>query len=780
MPKSRIPSEIDRLQQAHLDLRKKLAACARELMEARVQNVRLFNESKEALEQQSATSEVLKVISRSAFDLQPVLQSLLEAAVRLCDADKGIIYRQDGDIYRMAVAYGESPEFIGVLERNPHRPGRQSTTGRALIEHRVIHIHDAMADPEYTWAEDERGEEIRTVLAVPMLRESTVIGVFIIRRTQVRPFTEKQIELVTTFADQAAIAIENVRLFQELRARNRELTVALEQQAATAEILRVISRSPGDALPVFETIARNAVALCGSLFANVFRFDGELIHCVASHSTRPGYMELLQSKYPMRPAVSQVSGRVLLSRSVVRMEDAQSDPDYDQRFPAAGRWRRMLGVPMLREGKPLGAIVVGWAEAGPVSETEESLLKTFADQAVIAIENARLFDEIQDKNHQLELANAYKSRFLAAASHDLRQPLHALNLFVGQLGAETDPAERERLVARIDAAVHAMNELFNALLDVSRLDAGVLEPNLTEFPVEQLLKRVETTFAESAREKGLRLGVVSSSAWVRSDFILLERILFNLASNAVRYTTRGGVVIGCRRRGARLRLDVCDSGAGIPEDQRQNVFGEFYQVPSPGSDRRGGLGLGLAIVERLGRLLEHPVELASIVGKGSRFSVFVPLVAERRGPAEVPGPPATIADPAIGKLIVVIDDDALVLDSVCGILRSWGCRAVPATSDTVAVARLRELGEQPDVIICDYRLADGKTGIQAIEFVCGALGVAVPAFLVSGDIAPERLREASASGYHLLHKPVPPIALRALLNRLLKAGAASGGSAHSA
>jgi signal transduction histidine kinase/CheY-like chemotaxis protein len=780
MPKSTIPSEVDRLRQAHLDLQKKLAACARELMEARVQNVRLFNESKEALEQQSATSEVLKVISRSAFDLQPVLQSLLEAAVRLCDADKGIIYRQDGDIYRMAAAYGESPEFIGVLERNPHRPGRQSTTGRALIEHRVIHIHDAMADPEYTWAEDERGEEIRTVLAVPMLRESTVIGVFIIRRTQVRPFTEKQIELVTTFADQAAIAIENVRLFQELQARNRELTVALEQQAATAEILRVISRSPSDALPVFETIARDAAALCGSLFANVFRFDGALIHCVASHSTGPGYMELLQSKYPMRPDVSQVSGRVLLSRSVVRMEDAQSDHDYDQRFAAAGGWRQMLGVPMLREGKPLGAIVVGWAEARPVSETEESLLKTFADQAVIAIENARLFDEIRDKTHQLELANAHKSRFLAVASHDLRQPLHALNLFVGQLQTEADPAEQERLIARIDAAVHAMNELFNALLDVSRLDAGVLEPNLTEFPVEQLLKRVETTFAESAREKGLRLSVLSSSAWVRSDFILLERILFNLVSNAVRYTTRGGVVIGCRRRGRRLRLDVWDTGAGVPENQRQNIFDEFYQVASPGSDRRAGLGLGLAIVERLGRLLDHPVELTSILGKGSRFSVSVPRVAEKRGPADVPAPPAAVADPAIGKLIVVIDDDALVLDSVCGILRSWGCRAVPATSDTVAVARLRELGEQPDVIICDYRLADGKTGIQAIESLCAALGVAVPAFLVTGDIAPERLREASASGYHLLHKPVPPIALRALLNRLLKAGAASGGPAHSA
>jgi two-component system, sensor histidine kinase len=239
-------------------------------------------------------------------------------------------------------------------------------------------------------------------------------------------------------------------------------------------------------------------------------------------------------------------------------------------------------------------------------------------------------------------------------------------------------------------------------------------------------------------------------------------------------------VIGCRRRGRRLRMDVWDTGAGVPESQRRNIFDEFYQIASPGSDHRAGLGLGLAIVERLGRLLDHRVELASILGKGSRFSVSVPQVAERPVPDDVAPAPSAVIDPAIGKLIVVIDDDPLVLDSVCGILRSWGCRTVSAASDTAAAASLRELGEQPDVIICDFRLADGKTGIQAIESLCADLGVSIPAFLVSGDIAPERLREASASGYRLLHKPVAPITLRAQLNRTLKAGIASDGPAHPA
>jgi GAF domain-containing protein len=236
----------------------------------------------------------------------------------------------------------------------------------------------------------------------PLLRGGAVIGVIILSRNVVRPFTDKQIELVTTFADQAVIAIENVRLFDEVQARTRELTEALEQQTATSAILRTISTSPTDVQPVFETIVRNAVALCGSLFANVFRFDGELLHFVASHNVGPDYVELLRTTYPMRADSSQVSGRAVLTRSVVRLEDALADPDYDQRFPAAMGWRRMLGVPMLRQGEPLGVIVVGWSEAGPVPKGQEELLKQFADQGVIAIENVRLFDEVQERTAQLE------------------------------------------------------------------------------------------------------------------------------------------------------------------------------------------------------------------------------------------------------------------------------------------------------------------------------------------------------------------------------------------
>ena len=287
---------------------------------------------------------------------------------------------------------------------------------------------------------------------------------------------------------------------------------------------------------------------------------------------------------------------------------------------------------------------------------------------------ATLERKVQERTHQLELANLARSRFLAVATHDLRQPLHALGLFVAQLRTRLDAGERDQLLERIDAAVAAMNELFKALLDISKLDAGVLTPDVSEFPIEHLLKRIETTFAAAAREKGLRLRVVPSSAWVRSDFIMLERILLNLVSNAVRYTELGGVVVGCRRRSDEVRIDVCDSGIGIPEEHQRDVFTEFYRLGGPDRDRAGGLGLGLAIVERLGRLLDHPVGLISQPGRGTRFSVSVPLTVSRERAAEPSQLPIAIADTARGALIVVIDDDELVLDSMRSLLQGWGCQ----------------------------------------------------------------------------------------------------------
>jgi CheY-like chemotaxis protein len=329
-------------------------------------------------------------------------------------------------------------------------------------------------------------------------------------------------------------------------------------------------------------------------------------------------------------------------------------------------------------------------------------------------------------------------------------------------------AERQEVVERIEAALSAMNELFSALLDISKLDSGGTAPTITDFSIARLLVHAETTFAEEARRKGLSFRVVPSTAWVRSDFVLLERIVFNLMANAVRYTSRGGLVIGCRRRRGNLRIEVWDTGIGIPADQHEKIFGEFYRLSEPNHDRRAGLGLGLAIVDRLCRLLHHTVEVSSTPGRGSRFSATVPMAPPGTKVAVATAPVIDQRDKSKGKLVLVIDDDPFVLEGMDGILRSWGCRVITAENDAKALNLLTGENKSPDLIISDYYLSDGTTGIETVERLRAALCVPIPAFLVSGDINVGPLDEARARGFHLLHKPVDPMALRAMFHQALK------------
>lgn len=438
-------------------------------------------------------------------------------------------------------------------------------------------------------------------------------------------------------------------------------------------------------------------------------------------------------------------------------------------FVAATAIRYGQGGDPLHWGIALAAVVTFFLFINFARYIQNSFVESLRLRMMLAQRNR----ELAERNHEVERANLAKSRFLAAASHDLRQPLHALNLFAAQLGGQADPAERARLVTRIDAAIDSMNELFNALLDMSKLDAGVLAPDIADVPAAHLLGRIETTFAAAAREKGLRLGVVPSRAWIRTDAILLERILLNLVSNAIRYTPRGGVIVGCRRRGDSVRIEVWDTGIGLAADQHRSIFGEFYQVGAPAPGERGGLGLGLSIVDGLCRLLGHPVDLVSRPGKGSRFAVSVPRAAARR-PSDTgaAGPAVTvdaIANPARDRLIVVIDDDAQILDGMRGLLEGWGCRVVTADSDDDALAALAARRSRPDLVISDYFLANGRTGIDVVERLRRTFAGPIPAFLISGDTTAERMREADARGLPLLHKPVSPMALRSMVNQLLRA-----------
>jgi signal transduction histidine kinase/ActR/RegA family two-component response regulator len=432
--------------------------------------------------------------------------------------------------------------------------------------------------------------------------------------------------------------------------------------------------------------------------------------------------------------------------------------------------RMVVPIRALRDG----AVRIGGGDLGQrisinTGDELEALGNQFNAMAARLQESyAGLEGKVEERTRQLEAANQAKSRFIAAASHDLRQPLHALGLFVAQLHGKLRAAERSQIVDRIEAALSAMNELFSALLDISKLDAGATTVNLTVFPVAQLLAHAETTFAGAAREKKLSFRAMPSDAWVKSDFILLQQIVFNLVQNALRYTRSGGVLVGCRKRGDQLRIEVWDSGIGIPPDQHDKIFGEFYRLGEPDRDRRAGLGLGLAIVDRLCRLLDHPIEVKSTVGKGSVFAVTVPLAPADKRAIEASIVPRAQPSLVNDKLVVVIDDDPLVLEGMSGIFRKWGCRVITADSDSKALKAATEQDELPDLIISDYHLANGRTGIETIEWLRGEMSTQIPAFLISGDTDPATLHEAKVKGFHLLHKPVNPMALRAMFNQAVK------------
>jgi signal transduction histidine kinase len=414
----------------------------------------------------------------------------------------------------------------------------------------------------------------------------------------------------------------------------KRLAEVLEQQAATTEILRLISISPTDAQPVFETIVRSAVALCGSLFAVVIRYDGELLHYVASHNTGPSYVELLKSKYPRPPDVSQVSGRVILSKSVVTLKDARSDPDYDQKFLAVMDWRRMLGVPMLRDGRPLGVIVVGWAEPGSVPRVQEELLRTFADQAVIAIENVRLFRAIEDKSQQLEKASRHKSEFLANMSHELRTPLNAIIGFSEVLSermfGEINDKQAEYLSDILESGRHLLS-LINDILDLSKIEAGRMELEPTDFHLPGAIENTLTLVRERAHRYGITLErtVDDRLGMIRADERKLKQVLLNLLSNALKFTPQGGRIdVRAAAHGAFVEISVTDTGVGIAPEDQPIVFEEFRQVGAA-AKKIEGTGLGLAISRKFIELHGGSICVTSRVGTSSTFTFTLPLTIDQ-------------------------------------------------------------------------------------------------------------------------------------------------------
>jgi len=600
-----------------------------------IENARLLNELRQSLQQQTATADVLKVISRSAFDLQPVLDTLVESAVRLCEAKDAFIFLRKGELYHVVARYGFSAEFQNYLVEHPRLPDRGSVTGRTALEGKVIHIPDVLADPEYTWHEARQLGGYRTVLGVPLLREGSPGGVIIVARTAVQPFTTKQIELVTTFADQAVIAIENVRLFDEVQARTQELSESLQQQTATADVLKLISRSTFNLESVLNTLVESAARLCEADIATIAREKDEYYHNVASYGFPPGFQDYLET-VPIERGRGSVFGRVLLECKPVHVVDVLADPEYAMReLQKRAGYRTVLAVPLLREGVPIGLLNLSRTSVRPFTERQIELATTFADQAAIAIENVRLFDEIQDKSRQLEEASQHKSQFLANMSHELRTPLNAILGYTELMadGAYGEPSEKMLgILKRLEANGKHLLGLINDVLDLSKIEAGQLVLELSDYSVQDIAQTVRSTLEPLATDKKLafKVEIPSELPPGHGDGRRLTQVLINLVGNAIKFTDIGEVAIKAEANNGSFHVSVRDTGPGISAADQARLFQEFQQADNAITRKKGGTGLGLAISKRIIEMHGGKIWVESQVGQGSTFAFTLPVIVERQ------------------------------------------------------------------------------------------------------------------------------------------------------
>jgi len=595
-----------------------------------IENVRLFKELSEALEQQTATSEILGVISSSPTDVQPVFDSLVASAARLCRANDVLLLIREGDVLRPVAGVGAfwaslAADFRVALVRG-------SVAARSVIDGTTLHIPDLAVVPEVEFPlgrDLQRRFRHHTTLAVPLLRDGIALGTIFAMRFEVRPFADQQIALLKTFADQAVIAIENVRLFNELEGRNGDLTRTLAQQTATAEILRVIAASPTDEQPVFDAIVRSAQRLLRGHSSTIRRLvDDQLVAVAFTTTTLEGDLvgEPRRAYPAARSAMAVLEGQPWIVTDV--LADPQMPAEAMEQARARG-YRSVLGVPLVRGRNVIGILNVSRRETGGFTDKEVALLQTFADQAVIAIENVRLFRELEAANRDLQAASQHKSEFLANMSHELRTPLNAVIGFSEVLSERMfgDLNEKQAEYANdIHASGQHLLSLINDILDLSKIEAGKMELELSDFDLPATIDNALMLVRERAARRGIDLQrtVDDRIGQVQADERKVRQILLNLLSNAMKFTPEGGRIdVHAMPRDGMVEVSVTDTGVGIAPEDQEAVFDEFRQVGT--ADKKvEGTGLGLALSRRFIELHGGNIWVKSQVGEGSMFTFTIP------------------------------------------------------------------------------------------------------------------------------------------------------------
>ncbi len=597
----------------------------------------------EALEQQTATAEILRVISSSPTDIQPVLDAVAENAARLCEAPDVHILRVDGQILRIAASVG--PFAVTIPADTTFPIARGSMAGRAVVERKTIHIHDMAAESDEEFPvgrEMHRRYGLRTILATPLLREGIPIGAIVILRKEARAFSEKQVALVKTFADQAVIAIENIRLFQELQARTNDLARSVEELKALGEVSQAVS-STLDLQTVLTTIAARAVQLSGTSGGVIYEYDEakQEFQLTATHGVEGEVIEARRAA-PIRLGDGAV-GRAAALRAPVQIPDIFDEQGLvlPQAREMLGRrgYRSLLAIPLLREQRIVGGLTVWRRETGMFPPETVNLLQTFATQSVLAIENARLFREIEEKGRQLEIASKHKSQFLANMSHELRTPLNAIlgytELIVDNIYGDV-PEKIRDVLDRVEKSGRHLLGLINDVLDLSKIEAGQLVLALTEYSMRDVVQTVFTAVESLAAEKKLALAVFVPPELPagRGDERRIAQVLLNLVGNAIKFTEAGEVRVQVAASDSSFVVSVADTGPGIAEADHQKIFEEFQQADTSSTRKKGGTGLGLAIAKRIIEMHGGRIWVESTPGAGSTFRFTVPVRVERLAEAE--------------------------------------------------------------------------------------------------------------------------------------------------